>query len=218
MNWRGQVLLRSGYIDEAIAVLESAQKQDPLAGINNGYLAFAYLSAGQHQKAEASARKAWAQGWRIAIPVIIFDMAARGERERAVALWDEFFTASVPAEYAERNAAWKELLGNPESKALDAMNVDPVAVNIESGIAINRFDRMLDVAGQAWKQGRNDPHWWLRSAWLPSTLTLREHPRFFALAADLGMVRMWETRGYPGACTRVESSGGDHLDCEAENR
>jgi TolB-like protein len=218
MMWRGTLLLRSGYIDEAIAVLESAQKQDPLAGINNGYLAFAYLSAGQNQKAEASARKAWSQGWRIALPVIVYDMAARGERERAVALWDEFFTPHVPAENAERNAAWKEVLGNPESKALDAMNIDPVATSIESGIAVSRFDRMLDEAEQFLKQARDDQQWWLRSAWLPSTLGLREQPRFFAIAEDLGMVRMWETRGYPGGCTRVESSDGDHLDCEAAVR
>jgi TolB-like protein len=213
MMWRGTLLLRTGYIDEAVAVLESAQKQDPLAGINNGYLAFAQLSAGQNAKAEASARRAWSQGWRIAIPVIVYDLAARGERERAVALWDEFFTANVPAESADQNAAWKELLSNPGSMALDAMNIDPVALNIETGIAINRLDRMLDVAEQAWKNARGDQPWWLRSAWLPSTLALREHPRFFALAEDLGMVRLWETRGYPPGCQRVSAPGGDHLDC-----
>jgi len=213
MMWRGQLLLRNGYIDEAIAVLESAQRQDPLAGVNNGYLAFAYLSAGQNQKAEASARKAWSQGWRIAIPVIVFDMAARGERKRAVALWDEFFTPNIPAEYAERNAALKELLNNPESKALDAMNVDPVAENIEAGIANSRFDRMLDMAERDQKQKRHDQQFWLRSAWLPLTLVLRENPRFFALAEDFGMVRLWETRGYPDGCKRVKAVRGDHLDC-----
>jgi hypothetical protein len=45
-------------------------------------------------------------------------------------------------------------------------------------------------------------------------LGLREHPRFFAMAEDLGMVRLWESRGYPGGCARVEAPGGDHLDCE----
>jgi len=36
MMWRGNLLLRAGHVDEAIAVLEQAQKRDPLAGINNG--------------------------------------------------------------------------------------------------------------------------------------------------------------------------------------
>jgi TolB-like protein/tetratricopeptide (TPR) repeat protein len=216
MMWRGTLLLRSGYIDEAVAVLERAQKQDPLAGINNGYLAFAQLAAGQNEKAEASARRAWSQGWRIAIPVIVYDLAARGERERAVALWDEFVAPNVTAEIAERNAAFKELLGNPESKALDAMNIDPVAMNIETGIAVNRLDRMLDVAELAWEQARGDQQWWLRSAWFPSTLALREHPRFFDLVEDLGMVRLWETRGYPPGCQRVSAPGGDHLDCAGQ--
>jgi TolB-like protein/tetratricopeptide (TPR) repeat protein len=216
MMWRGTLLLRSGYIDEAVAVLESAQKQDPLAGINNGYLAFAQLSAGQNERAEASARRAWSQGWRVAFPVIVYDLAARGERERAVALRDEFFTPNVATEFAERNAAWKELLRNPGSKALDAMNFDPVAADIESGIAINRLDRMLEVAEERRKQSPDGPPWWLRSAWLPSTLALREHPRFFALAEDLGMVGLWETRGYPPGCQRVSAPGGDHLDCAGQ--
>jgi hypothetical protein len=42
---------------------------------------------------------------------------------------------------------------------------------------------------------------------------LREDPRFFALAEDLGIVRLWETRGLPDGCTRVTAAGGDHLDC-----
>ena len=46
-----------------------------------------------------------------------------------------------------------------------------------------------------------------------STLGLREHPRFLAIAEDLGMVRMWETRGYPQGCTRISAADGDHLDC-----
>jgi tetratricopeptide (TPR) repeat protein len=213
MMWRGMVLLRSGYVDEAIAVLESAQKQDPLAGINNGYLAFAYLSAGQNQKAETSARKAWSQGWPIAMPVVIFDMAARGERERAVALWDEFITPNVATENAEGNAALKAVLRDPESMAFEALNIDPVERSIEFAVANRRFDRMLDLAERAREQPGVDRQFWLRSAWLPSTLALREDPRFFAIVEGMGMVRMWEARGYTGGCTRMKATGGDHLDC-----
>ena len=208
MLWRGNLLLRAGYVDEAIAVLEQAQKMDPLAGVNNGWLASAYLSDGQYEKAETTARKAASQGWPIAIQVVIYDMAARGEHDRAVALWNEL-NPNVPAEYAKQNAAFKDLLINPESKALDAMNIDPVAWDIEFGIAIKRFDRMLDRA----KKTPSGRQWWPRSAWMPSTLGLRENPRFFAIAQDLGMVRLWETRGYPDGCTRVKAAGGDHLDC-----
>ena len=62
MMWRGMLLLQTGYVDEAIAVLEQARSMDPLAGINNGYLAIAYLSAGRDTPAEATARRAEALG------------------------------------------------------------------------------------------------------------------------------------------------------------
>jgi TolB-like protein/tetratricopeptide (TPR) repeat protein len=216
MMWHGLVLLRSGYIDEAIAVLESARKQDPLAGINNGYLALAYLSAGQNAKAEASARKALAQGWNPAMFVIVYDMAARGERERAVAIWDELLAPAVLEDNAERLAAIRQLLLDPtSSNDLAKLNVDDRTLVLELCIAINRFDYLLDLAEQVQKQDRDDRRrqWWLRSAWLPSTLALREDPRFFAIADDLGMVRLWETRGYPSGCERVSSPDGDRLEC-----
>ncbi len=221
MMWRGQLLLRSGYIDEAIAVLEQAQKMDPLAGINNGYLSFAYLSAGQYEKAEAAARKAASQGWGAAIVVTIYDMAARGERERALAIWDELISPTVPKQGAKFNAAARELLRNPANKAaFSVLHSDDRTMDIEFGIAVNRFDLMLDLAEQIQKQNPDDRplQWWPRSAWLPSTLGLREQPRFFAFAQALGMVRMWEVRGYPDGCKRVKAVSGDHLDCEVESR
>src|SRR3990167_7666589 len=73
--WRGLILLRAGYVREAIAVLEQAQEMDPLAGINNGYLAIAYLSSGQSARAEATARKALSQGWDPALFIIVYDLA-----------------------------------------------------------------------------------------------------------------------------------------------
>ena len=221
MMWRGLLLLRTGYIDEAIAVLENAQKQDPLAGINNGYLAMAYLSAGLYQKAESTARKALSQGWKPSIYVVVYDLAARGERGRALAIWDELIAPDVPEDDTQRHAAWRELLAEPESRdASIALSLDDQTQVLEISIAINRFDLLLDFAERVQLQRRDDRrrHWWLRSAWLPSTLALREDPRFLAIAADLGMVRMWETRGYPGACTRVKAAGGDHLDCDAAVR
>ena len=44
------------------ADLERAQKQDPLAGINNGYLAFAYLSAGQNREGRGKRSKSVVPG------------------------------------------------------------------------------------------------------------------------------------------------------------
>jgi len=216
MMWQGLLLLRSGYIDEAMAVLESASKQDPLAGVNHGYLALAYLSSGQNAQAEASARKALAQGWTPAMFVVVYDMVARGERARAVTLWDELLAPVAREVDARRLAAIRQLLDDPKRDTdLAALVISDSTLVTELCIAINRFDYLLDLAEQVQKQDRDDRRrqWWLRSAWLPSTLTLREDPRFFAIAKDLGMVRLWETRGYPLGCQRVSSAQGEHLDC-----
>ncbi len=217
MMWRGLLLLRSGYIDEAIATLENAQKLDPLSGISNGYLALAYRSSDQDEKAEATARKALSQGWDLALPIIVYDLAARGQRERALAIFDEFAPPAAPKEVAKRRAAARALLANPaNSEAFDILAADDGLTGSEFNIAIQRFDLLLDLADREQKKKKEDRRrqWWLRTAWLPSTLGLREQPRFFALAEDLGMVRLWETRGYPNACKRVKAVGGDHLDCE----
>ncbi len=216
MMWRGLVLLRTGYVAEAVGVLEAARRQDPLAGINNGYLAIAYLSSGQYEKAEASARTGLAQGWDAALAVVAYDLAARGERGRAVALWDEITAASTSISGAATPREWRELLLDPSrTELLAELDVDGSTTNIEINIAIRRFDRVLDLAERILQQDRDDRRrqWWLRSAWLPSSRELREHPRFLALANNLGIVRMWETRGYPPGCRRVREAGGDHLDC-----
>jgi adenylate cyclase len=216
MMWRGLLLLRTGYIAEAVTVLEAARKQDPLAGINNGYLAIAYLSAGQSEKAEATARAALAQGWRPALRVVAYDLAARGERERAVALLDEITAADPPLEGAAPAPDWRALLLDPaRTQALAELDVDDQTTIIEIFIAIRRLDKVLDLAESILQQDRDDQRrqWWLRSAWLPSTLALREDPRFFALATRLGIVTMWEARGYPPGCMRVAAPGGDHLEC-----
>ncbi len=216
MLWHGLVLLRSGYVEEATAVLERARTLDPLAGINNGYLALAYLSDGRNAEAEATARRALAQGWSPAMSVIIYDLAARGERERAVALWDELVPEDLVGKQTERAQLLRALLRDPSAggASIDA-DTDDRTIDIETFIALGRFDRMLDLAEQVQKLDRSDRrrHWWLRSAWLPSTLALREQPRFFAFAEEIGMVRVWETRRYPDGCTRVAAAGGDHLDC-----
>lgn len=53
----------------------------------------------------------------------------------------------------------------------------------------------------------------LRGAWYRSSPELREHPKFFELARQVGLVELWETRGYPPGCTRLALAGGERLDC-----
>ncbi len=217
-QWLGQRLLHAGYIDEAVSTLEEAQRMDPLAGINNGYLAIAHLASGQRQHGEVAARQARKQGWRIGMRIVIFDLAAAGERDRALAIIDELIQDDAPNPLPPLGRALREAIRNPKSadaylalRALDPGITGPA----EEGIAIGRADLLLDWSERNAQLPRDqrEEEWWLRVAWLPSTAGLREHPRFFAIADNLGLVRLWESRGYPPGCKRVAAPGGDHLVC-----
>jgi tetratricopeptide (TPR) repeat protein len=215
--WQGLLLLRAGYVREAIATLAKAQAMDPLAGINTGYLAIARLSVGQNEEAEALARRALSQGWNPAIFVIIYDLAARGQHGHAVALWDELAASIVTKEGGDRGARIRQALLDPNTDISALLqSKDARSISVELGIITRRFDLILDLADQVRQQKREDRRrqFWLRIAWLPSTLAFREDPRFFAFAEDLGIVRLWEARGYPDGCRRVKAAESDHLACE----
>jgi adenylate cyclase len=214
--WFGLLLLRAGYVAEATTTLEKAQAMDPLAGVNTGYLALARLSSGAYAEAELLARQARAQGWDAAMFLVIYDLAGRDQHERAVALWDELLASRATQINAERAALIRQALQEPQTDvsalASGAFSRDGV---MELGVATQRFDSQLTTALQRFAEFQNDIRtvFWLRSAWIPSTLGLREDPRFFTFSDQLGMVRLWEARGYPDGCKRVQTAGSDHLDC-----
>ena len=213
--WLGYLLLRSGYIDESIAVLERAKSMDPLVGINHGQLAIAYLSAGDRERAEAEAALSLDRGWAPAQYIIAMDLLASGERARGIKAMVRFL-----------KPRWPDALESPEWSPFNAALEDPARIEaywearpkpyaLEESIGLGRIDLLLDHLERSdYTDLDNQDFWfWLRSAWLPSTVALREDPRFFAAAADLGLVSLWETRGYPPGCQRVAAMSGDRLDC-----
>jgi tetratricopeptide (TPR) repeat protein len=222
LMWLGVLLLHTGYVDEAIATLERAERMDPLVGISIGNLAIAYLSAGQRERAETKAQAALELGWPSALYIVSLDLAASGERERAVRplvrslelLARDTLSLLSPLLAAIRDpskvdAYWvvkSSLPGRP----------DPPEESIGMGrvdILLDYLERESDAERVFWTTA-----WWLRGAWLPSTAALREDRRFLVIAEDLGMLRLWETRGYPPGCKRVSAPAGDHLDCAGMRR
>ena len=191
--WRAQLLLRAGYVQQAISGLETARKIDPLVGVTNGYLAIAYLSAGQQDKAQASAQTAAVQGWMIALNVVANDLKARGQRRQAVALVDAVRSQVAPSELQRLDTLKVELQDNGPS---------------EYAHLLDDAERDLKLA----PRDRPSQHW-LMGAWMPSFRGLRQDHRFFEVARSLGLVRLWDSRGYPDGCRRVQAPTGDHLEC-----
>ncbi|NBB91907.1 MAG: hypothetical protein GVY32_01920 [Gammaproteobacteria bacterium] len=218
--WLGYMLLRSGYIDEAIEVLERAKRMDPLVGINHGQLAIAYLSDGQRRRAEAEASLAMERGWAPARYIMAMDLLGSGFRERGLAALGEFLE-SRPDETLDspRWATFQAALDDPE-RADAYWQTIPKPYMLEESIGLGRQDLLLEHldASDYADPDIQDYWWWLRSAWLPSTETLREDPRFFRAAADLGLVALWEARGYPPGCRRVKPPDSERLDCPGMRR
>jgi adenylate cyclase len=199
--WLGGRLLRAGYIDEAIVVLERAEQMDPRLGVNLGHLAFAYASAGRAGIADARARTATELGWNLAEFNMALDRAALGERETAAQTLSSLRRGTLPP---ESQAGFDAYLASVR---------DPTRAVYASGGLLN-----LDILFNDANPGDRDVAYWLRSAWLPGAGALREDPEFFSFADRYGLVKLWETRGYPPGCQRVKGAAGDHLDCAGMHR
>lgn len=211
--WHGLTLFVSGYLEEAETALERATNMDPMVGINHGYLGMVRLALGRDVEAEASLRKAAELNWGAGIWVYSIELANRGQTDRAVALLTELLTQ--PGPHTASVAAFIVALREPQ-RAGSVLDLEATGRPPEEWLAVGMTDRylalLLDLAGSGRLYNQQG---WLRSAWLPSTGALREDPRFFAVAEVLGMVPLWEARGYPPGCKRVAEAAGDRLACTA---
>ena len=217
--WLGLMLYVAGFSEEAAAALEKASEMDPMVGINQGYLGVAYLSLGREGEAEARFRRAFELGWGAGLWVYAIELASGGERDEALAVLSELLVDGNP--YKAETAALMTALRDPAEA--DAIIV-PEGYSLgsrppEEWLALGRHDRYLDLLRERAVSGKldNQPGW-LRAAWLPSSGAVREDPRFFVAADVLGMVTLWESRGYPPGCERVSSPAGDRLDCGGMER
>ena len=214
--WHGLELLSAGYISEAITVLERAHRMDPRVGINSGYLGLSYLAAGRDAEAEEQVRLATTNGWEIAARTYMIELAARGERARAV----EFLYSITDEEQAE-SPGWivfRDAIGDPGQAAALLERIENYDDPREVLIALGREEQFLDKAEVFTRRTGGRRAWWLRTVWQPSSSGVRDDPRFFGIARELGLVELWEARGYPPGCTRVAGPEGDRLDCPGMRR
>jgi TolB-like protein len=219
--WLGLSWLQLGFVERAFPQLASAQDQDPLVAINNGYLGLAYAMQGRWQEGGRLARRAIElSGLSFWTNFIAIGLANAGDAAGAhalltdaqrirgadVALGDEFL-ADLLAALEDPGRRAEFLAANEVEAQPDGSQADSFVLPVNLALMFRDAERVFSAA---------DPLSRLivsYSAWLPSLGWLREDPRFYAHMQERGAVGFWETQGFPRGCRPVDDPAGRRLDC-----
>ncbi len=215
--WAGLAWLTLGFVDRALPYFQSAQDQDPLVGINNGYLGLAYAVQGR-----------WAEGGPLAQRAVELSGLPFWTNNIAVGLvnadrkkeaWELLHSAQpLIADVPQLGGAFLEgmltALEDPAQREvfLAANEYDPAR---ENGVAALNAALMFGDAERAFSADGPPGTRLIMTlcAWLPSMGWLREHPRFFERMERLGRVGYWDRHGYPLGCKPVDGPAGRRLNC-----
>jgi TolB-like protein len=217
-DWR---FMRGGYLDEALPLLERAYRLDPLVGINNGTLGIAYLASGQRELGRSHILRAAELGWPYGLVTLRVDYNFTGEHQKAL----EILRAGMPPSEPD----WSDLQQDSYSlvrlayeKSIDAERFAAMEVELEAKhgqqylafdyMVLGDMDRMFDEWEAAIAAGFDDLYGF-RVVYLPSGRPVVEHPRFLDIGRQLGLMPLWESKGYPMGCELLLEAGGDHLSC-----
>jgi hypothetical protein len=199
---------------------------------NAGWLGAAYMAGGEYGEGESLVRGAAEladsnarQHWQVWLNGLAIELANRGDTARAAAMFresDAFALANAGAQPAGREAFYIAL-ADPAARPefLAAEREAGRAAGIWGSIrwdylALGDADIFFDHARELTADGFSRfAFYWLRIAWQPGMVWLREDPRFLDLMRDGGMVDLWEARGYPLRCRRVRGSVPERLSCPA---
>ncbi len=215
--WLGLAWMELGFVERAFPYFVSAQDQDPLVGINNGYLGLAYATQGRWQEAGRLAQRAVELSALPFFPYLIaIGLANAGDPAGAheilaaaqplllqdSELGGEFLAGLMaaledPSRQAGFLAATKpDVQGGDHRPALLAalMFQDAERVFLATG---SQFTRLI----------------FSFSLSLPSLGWLHEDPRFYAYMQETGVVGFWEAQGFPPGCRAVDDPAGRRLDC-----
>lgn len=218
--WAGNLrMIAGGYLDETVPLLQRAYSLDPLVGINNGMLGCAYLAAGQRELGYQHIKRATELGWPHAQAIMIVNQLRLGDRDGAVESVRALFPEGDPEswDWFTRNAFSVE--DRVVRGKLTADELAEIEAQVESGgtnlylawhyMALGDYDRMFEEAFST-------PEYYdlfFRLAFSPAGREIVEDPRFIELGDTHSLLPVWQTKGYPMGCIRVQDEIGDHLSC-----
>ncbi|MCH7820866.1 MAG: hypothetical protein IIA07_02515 [Proteobacteria bacterium] len=218
--WAADARFQAGaYLDEALPLFERAYRLDPLSGINNGVLGNAYLAAGQRDLGHQHIRRAIELGWPYTADAAALDLLWTGQIDAAVevsrTLWmDDGSYESIDFDQArdiDEKVLRREISSDELAKIFTSTrNFDgDYRKLIYYYHVLSDYDRMFD----AWLAMEVDFTYLTRSVYIPSGRAVMEHPRMLEVAEKLLLFPVWEAKGYPFGCERVQDDIGDHLSC-----
>lgn len=221
--WAGMYYHYWGYLDDALPHFEYAVRYDPRVGIINGCLGLLYMAQGQEDLATPHLAKATKLGWSNHFNAQASQSMMKGDFDAAFDLLKVTFAISgadsdpLPwiYELEEAGRSYKE---NPVSTETLISVVERAPKRVafaESYLTLlfNLKDPFFDYFSRSINESHLWPSFVMPIVWLPEYRVYVEDPRFFEIFGGDGALELWEQRGFPDGCTRVEDPSGDHLDC-----
>ncbi len=220
LMWAGNERFWSGaYLDEALPLLERAYRLDPLSGINNGVLGITYLAAGQRELAYQHIRRANELGWPYAMDSMMLDMDWRGETDAAIGslranLWadESTWTDEDRAKHALALRVMRHEITSDELAEVitdTGLFSEELVRQVHFYLVLGDYERLFD----AWLAIESDYEYLFRYIYRPGGRAAMEHPRMIEVAEKQLLFPLWESKGYPFGCERVQDEIGDHLSC-----
>ena len=220
LMWAGNAgFLAGAYLDETIPFFERAYRIDPLSGINNALLGVAYLAASQRDLGQQHIRRAKELGWPYAFDTLALDIYSTGDVDAAIVsgrkLFDEnpYFESmdlDLIADIDEK--VWRGEITSDELAEIlasaDPFNGDPTS-EVYYYTILGDYERLFDV----WLARDYDDRYLFRNVFIPGGRPVMEHPRMLEVAEKQLLIPLWESKGYPFGCERVQDDIGDHLSC-----
>jgi len=220
--WAGMYNHHWGYLEEALHHFQYACRHNPRAGITNGMLGQVYLETGREELAVPHLAKATELGWPLHVCTQASRHMMRGDFDAAFAYLIVAFadpgTDSDPLPWIhELEEAGRSYIENPAStdalvEVLERAPREGVWGKLYLFLIFNLRDQFFEHFSRAVR----DNHLWtmiMMIVWLPEYRAYVEDPRFFEIMRGDGALELWEHRGFPDGCIRVNDPTGDRLDC-----
>lgn len=216
--WFGLSLIRSGYRDRGIALIERALTIDPMLPNALRWRGIMYFYSGDIDRAEQLLIRARDAGLKFADFTLAEIVNARGDRQEALRLSikgaDAFYSRLSPA---ERLVVSEGLYGDAAAHARAVAFVESHLAQPRKSIygsfpallvRLNEPTKALAVVRAMQTSDTSD---FLVQLWSPQGRAVRALPEFIDFLREFGFVELWDQYGEPDTCRK--NAKGDYV-CE----